>query len=211
MKEASMQSITMLGLCILTAAGTMTARAAHDPALPTPGLATLYQRDPLANKLSFGTGAYGSVFQDHQVKNHQSDIDFGQYHANEFTVGIEGGSIGAIVDLGSPESLQQEYGYEETVGGGQGFASIRMENGRLVILADRRKQTTQPLRNTSTLFAELKPSAHAPIHDNHVYVVRLRDTHEPQSERLTKLLVVRYEPGVSVTLRWQAVETNSAR
>src|SRR5262245_636871 len=205
-----MRSIATLGLCILTA-GTMTAGPADDPARPAPGLATLYQRDPLANKLSFGTGAFGSVFQDHQVKNHQSDIDFGQYHANEFTVAIEGGSIGAIVDLGSPESLQQEYAYQETVGGGQGFASIRRENGRLVILADRSKQTTQPLRNTGALFAELKPRAHAPIHDNHIYVVRLRDTHEPQSERLTKLLVVRYEPGVSVTLRWQTAETNGAR
>lgn len=200
-----MRSVTMLGLCILSAASTMIARPADDPARPAAGLATLYQRDPLANRLSFVTGAYGSVFQDHQVKNHQSDIDFGQYHANEFTVGIEGGATGAIVDIGSPEGLRQEYGYEETIGGGQGFASIRMENGRLVILADGRKQTTQALRNTATFFAELTPGAHALIHDNHVYVVRLRDTHAPQSERLTKLLVVRYEPGVSVTLRWLPV------
>jgi hypothetical protein len=169
------------------------------------GLVTLYQRDPLASKVSFATGAYGAVFDDHQVKNRQSDLDFGHYHANAFSVGIEGGRIGAIVDLGTPDMLQQQYGYRETVGGGQGFASIRMEKGQLVILADRVRQTTQPLRNTGALFGELRSSAYAPVQDNHVYVLRLRDTHDRQFERLAKLLVVRYEPGVSVTLRWQAI------
>ena len=200
-----MRFISMLGLCVVAAASTMAVRPADDVTASAPGLVTLYQRDPLAGKVSFATGAYGSVFQDHQVKNRQSDLDFGQYRANEFSVGIEGGRIGAIVDLGTPEMLQQEYGYRETVGGGQGFASIRMEKGQLVILADFAKQTTQPLRNTSTLFGELRGSAHAPVRDNHIYLVRLRDTHDRQFERLAKLLVIRYEPGVSVTLRWQAI------
>ena len=200
-----MRFISLLGLCIVAAASTMAVSAADDVTAPAPGLVTLYQRDPLAARLSLGTGAYGSVFQDHQVKNQQSDLDFGHYHVNEFSVGIEGARIGAIVDLGTPETLQQEYGYRETVGGGQGFASIRMENGRLVILADLAKRATQPLRKTSALFGELRSQAHAPIHDNHVYVVRIRDEHDRQFERLAKLLVVRYEPGVSVTLRWQAI------
>lgn len=204
-----MRSISMFGLCVVTAASTMAVRAADDVTAPAPGLVTLYQRDPIAGKVSLATGAYGGVFQDHQVKNHQSDLDFGHYHANEFSVGIEGGRIGAIVDLGTPEALQQAYGYGESVGGGQGFASIRMEKGQLVILADFNKQTTQPLRNTSGLFGTLQSGAHAPIYDNHVYVVRIRDSHDPQFERLAKFLVVRYEPGVSVTLRWQAITADN--
>jgi hypothetical protein len=205
-----MRSIILLGLCVVAAASTIAVRAADDVTAPAAGLVTLYQRDPLAARVSFATGAYGSVFQDHQVKNHQSDLDFGHYHAIEFSVGIEGGRIGAIVDLGTPETLQQEYGYRETVSGGQGFASIRMENGRLVILADAASQTTQPLRNTNALFGELQPKAHAPVHDNHLYVVRIRDQHDRQFDRLAKLLVVRYEPGVSVTLRWQAIALNGS-
>ena len=205
-----MRSITLLGLCVVAAASTMAVRAADDVTASAAGLVTLYQRDPLAGKVSFATGAYGGVFQDHQVKNHQSDLDFGHYYANEFSVAIEGGRIGAIVDLGTPEMLQQQYGYRETVGGGQGFASIRMEKGRLVILADLAQQTTQPLRNTSALFGELRPTAHAPIQDNHVYVLRIRDDHDRQFERLAKLLVVGYEPGVSVTLRWQAIAADGS-
>jgi len=205
-----MRFISLLGLCVVAATSTMAVSAADDVTAPAAGLVTLYQRDPLAAKVSFATGAYGSVFQDHQVKNQQSDLDFGHYHANQFSVGIEGGRVGAIVDLGTPETLQQEYGYRESVGGGQGFASIRMEKGRLVILADFARQTTQPLRNTSALFGELRPQAHAPIQDNHVYVLRIRDEHDRQFERLAKLLVVRYEPGVSVTLRWQAIAANGS-
>lgn len=204
-----MRSITLLGLCVVAASTTMAIGAA-DEVTPPSGLVTLYQRDPLAARVSFATGAYGSVFQDHQVKNHQSDLDFGHYFANQFSVGIEGGRVGAIVDLGTPDTLQREYGYRETVSGGQGFASIRIEKGRLVILADLATQTTQPLRNTSALFGELRSSSHAPVQDNHVYVVRILDEHDRQFERLAKLLVVRYEPGVSVTLRWQAIAADGS-
>ena len=70
-----MRFISLLGLCVVAAASTMAVSAADDVTAPAPGLVTLYQRDPLAASVSFATGAYGGVFQDYQVKNHQSDLD----------------------------------------------------------------------------------------------------------------------------------------
>ena len=106
---------------------------------PETGVATLFALDPLSQTFSFKDGLPGKAVQDHRVVNRQSDIDFGNYHAGEFTVGIEGSVQGAIVDLGSVEELRERYGYTETVGGGQGFASIRREGESLVILKDYRE------------------------------------------------------------------------
>ncbi|MEO5931682.1 MAG: hypothetical protein ABIR47_17235, partial [Candidatus Kapaibacterium sp.] len=59
--------------------------------IPTEGMITLYSADPLAHTFSFSRNAYGMVIQGDQVKNSGSDIDFGSYYPDEFSVGIEGG------------------------------------------------------------------------------------------------------------------------
>lgn len=205
-----MRSIVINSCCAFTAAVGVAAGLGGECQSPAGGLVTLYQRDPLACRVSFDTGNYGGLFQDHMVKNRQSDLFFGHYFANEFSVGVEGGRVGAIVDLGSPDDLRAQYGFQETVGGGQGFASIRLADDKLVILADYEAQTTQPLSGAEALFSELAGLAHVPIHDNHIYLLRLRDRHTPEFDRLVKLLVVQYEPGVSVTLRWQVISSSSS-
>ena len=170
------------------------------------GLATLYSRDPLARTLSFYTGEYGGVFHDHMVKNHQSDIDFGNYYADEFTVGIEGGYYGQIVDLGSTQHLQAEYGFEETVGGGQGFASIHVDDGEWMILDNYDAESLQPLKESSVLYEDAQKGSHAPVNVGHIYLVRLLNRHDSEFERLVKFLVVAYAPGESVTIRWQRIK-----
>lgn len=170
---------------------------------PSGGLATMYFHDPLSCKLSFEEGAEGGVIQDYMIKNAGSDIDFGHYNQGQFTVGIEGGREGVIVDLGSGDDLKERYGFAETVGGGQGFASIRMEEGALVVLADYDEQTVQPLGENTQLFAESRSrNSSAPIGLGHIYVLRLVDRHDPEFSRIVKFKVVEYTPDVSVTLRW---------
>ena len=38
-----------------------------------------------------------------------------------------------MLDLGTPQELKSTYGYSETVGGGQGFASIDGQNEALIV------------------------------------------------------------------------------
>lgn len=170
---------------------------------PATGIATLYCNDPLSSSWSFKDDEEGHVFQDHMVKNGGSDISFNGYAENSFSVGIEGGVQGAIIDLGSADSLQKKFGYSETVSGGQGFASIRMEGGGFVILKDYGKQTTQPLTEANYILGDVTGTcASAPVHDGHIYLMRLTDRHEPNFERIVKFKVIAYRPGESVTLRW---------
>jgi hypothetical protein len=118
------------------------------------GVITLYALDPLAQSFCFRDAGDGHVFQEHEVRNRCSDINFNSYYAEQFAVGIEGGRLGVIVDLGTAEDLKKEYGYEETVGSGQGFASVHIEDGKIVILKDRRARVMQELRESTQLFAQ---------------------------------------------------------
>jgi hypothetical protein len=198
--------LSVYGLIMLAALTGCASPPAERPAPEPPpetGIATLYLHDPLSNCLSFGSGGEGRVFQDHMVKNRQSDIDFGHYSSGAFTVGIEGGRRGAILDLGSSEDLQQRYGYSETVGKGQGFASIRLHEGRFVILEDYQSQTTQALQGADALLGQLDDhNQSAPVHSDHVYLVRLTDRHDEEFERIVKFQVIAHAPDESVTIRW---------
>jgi len=152
--------------------------------------------------MKFAVERGGHVIQDHIVKNGGSDIDFDGYQAGAFSVGIEGGSEGAIVDLGSEKHMEAKYGYRETSGGGQGFASIRFVDDELVILKDYRTQNVQPLLESQELFGTLESCAAASVQLGHIYLVRLTDRHDDSVERIVKFKVVGHVPGQSVTIRW---------
>jgi hypothetical protein len=169
------------------------------------GVVTLYALDPLAQSFCFRDANDGLIFNQHEVKNRCSDLNFNNYYAEHFAVGIEGGRVGTIVDLGSAGDLKKEYGYEETVGNGQGFASIHFEAGKVVILKDRRARVMQHLKESTQLFAEPTSSANAPVKLGHIYLARITDRHDNSFQLLVKLLVIGYVPGESVTLRWQSL------
>jgi hypothetical protein len=183
--------------------GSQAAERMQIEARVTGGIVTLYALDPLARAFCFADGRAGMIFQNNEVRNRCSDIDFNSYNASSFTVGVEGGRIGRIIDLGNPTELRQRYGYEETVGNGQGFASLRVEDGKLVILRDRRSQTMQDLRESALLFQEGTSGANAPIILGHIYLVRLTDRHDRNFQRIVKLMAIAYTPNESVTIRWQ--------
>lgn len=171
----------------------------------TGGIVTLYALDPLARTFCFGDGNAGHVFQNNEVRNRCSDIDFNTYNAGGFTVGVEGGRVGRIIDLGTATELRERYGYEETVGNGQGFASLRVEGGRVVILKDRSLRTVQELSESALLFQAGTSVASAPVRLGSIYLARLTDQHDGTFQRIVKLKVIAYTPGVSVTIRWQVL------
>ncbi len=169
------------------------------------GIATLYALDPLAHSFCFGDGHEGGVFQQNEARNRCSDIDFNVYNEGSLTVGIEGGKTGAILDLGSTAELQKCYGYTETVGAGQGFASLRFEKGKFFILKNRQPRTEQELTESASLFAESKSSASLPVKLGHIYLMRIVDRYDKSFERIVKILIIGYTPSESVTIRWQAL------
>ena len=189
----------VLGLMLLT-----NHTAAENPLCHAGSVVTLWARDPLASSFCLSDGVYGASFQNGEVRNRCSDLVFEVYKRGMFSVGAEGARHGAIVDLGTAEELQRRYGYEETVGGGQGFASIRRQDGKLVILKKRREATVQPLQEADRLQATTA-LASAPVLPGHVYVLRLVDQHDKQFDRVAKLIVLAHSPGESVTLRWECL------
>jgi hypothetical protein len=163
----------------------------------------LYALDPLSRTLCLKDGGAGGVFQNNEVVNRCSDLDFNSYNPGFFTAGIEGGRQGRIIDLGTADDLMKKYGYQETVGRGQGFASLRIEGGKIVILGNRRSGTVQELEEGVRLLDGSRERATAPVRLGHIYLVRLTDHHDRAFLLVAKLIVVDYRQNESVTIRWE--------
>lgn len=104
------------------------------------------------------------------------------------------------MDIGSTKDLPRIYGYSETVGGVQGYASIHRENQAILILKNYR--TYQPINKSNTLFNPGTAVATARIVLGHIYLIRITDRHDPKFELVAKLLVIAYIPDQMITIRW---------
>ena len=170
--------------------------------------ATLRATDFLAAGLDFETGFPGGIVQDREVKNRGQHIELGNYNEESFTVGIQGGENGAILDLGHFSDLAAREGYPETVQGGQGFASIHFRDGELVILDERDpKNTYQPfVQGDDFVNAPVSAGSDtAPARLGHVYLVRIVRSGEP--ELITKFLVVGGSRiGKEATIVWENLQ-----
>ena len=171
---------------------------------PTTLLATMYANDPITSSLSLSDGVEGGSLHDNKCWTSSNEIVFGDYFPDDFAIGYEGGSLGVIVDLGTRESLKEKYGYTETVGHFQGFASIHRKDGSFVILKDYEGQTTQALIGAAALF-DGSAEDHARVHMGHVYLVRI-NRGDANNELLAKLIVVNHVPEVLATIRWQLLD-----
>jgi hypothetical protein len=166
-------------------------------------ITTLYANDPIAHSLCFTDGKEGGVFQDGEPRNRCSHIEFDAYKMGSLSVGIEGGELGRIIDLGSDDDLSKQYGYQQTVGKGQGFASIEFRDGKLVIMKARRTGARQELAQAAPLFETGQSVASAEAKAGHIYLARITDPHTKDFQILVKLLVLTAKPGESVTFRWE--------
>lgn len=167
-------------------------------------LATLFQHDPITSALNLKSGAPGLRFQDGRLMASEAHIEYGNYEANAFTVGIRGGDKGAIVDLGSTETLKNLYGFAETSEPGQGFASICRTGGSYMIAAageDGANGKTQLLKESARL-SNISSCASAEVVDGHIYLVRVAASRASEEEIVVKLIVVDAKPGVYATFRW---------
>jgi hypothetical protein len=168
------------------------------------GIFTLYALDPLNRALCFRDGRAGLTFQNNRWANRCSDLSFTLAGDGTFVSGIEAGRVAAIADLGTPDELRQRYGYDDASGGGEGFASLRLQDDKILILKeDNPNEKLQPLQEGVSLFTNVGPSATAAVRLGHIYLVRVADKKDKAAQHIVKLIVIAYRPNESVTLRWE--------
>src|ERR1043166_8895800 len=169
------------------------------------GIFTLYALDPLSRTICFTDGKEGMAFVNNSWENRCSDLSYTLAGSGNLVSGIELNRIAAIVDLGTPNDLRGRYGYDDAENGGVGFASLRLEGDKIMVLQDNSdpvKVTWQPLKEASQL-AEVKSSANATIKLGHIYLVRIADSRDKSFLTTVKLMVIAYRPDETVTLRWE--------
>ena len=209
----------VIGIVLLLAGlGVPQLLRAQTPALPDDkqaaqprkrgGIFTMYATDPLARTLCFSDGKEGMAFVNNQWENRCSDLSYTLAGNGSLVSGIEVNRVAAIVDLGTADDLRTRYGFDDAEKGGVGFASLRLEGDKIMVLQDNSnpaKLTWQSLREGAKLFTEVKSSANAPIHLGNIYLVRIADTKDKSFQQIVKLMVIAYRPDEAVTLRWELV------
>ena len=56
---------------------------------------------------------------------------------------------------------------------------------------------------SSALFQEGKTLSSVAVKLGHIYALRISDRYAQTFERIVKMLVIAYEPNISVTIRWE--------
>ena len=202
----SLIALVFVSMSTLSASAQQLVSRTRATTLPLPltsTITTLYANDPIAHSLCFADGKEGGVFQEGEPRNRCSHIEFDAYKVGNLSVGIEGGEVARIIDLGTDEELSKQYGYQQTVGKGQGFASIEFRDGKLLIVKDRRAGTRQELIEGARLFEASRGMSSAEAKPGHIYLVRITDSHKKDFQILVKLLVLTASAGESVTFRWE--------
>jgi hypothetical protein len=190
-----LQLVGVAALCVACGSG----GSSSSP--PAQGTADLFAKDPLRHDYDFVRDAYGAAMQNGQIVNVGSHIDFGTYNADAFTVGIQGGQIGAIVDLGDDAQVAAAVGNTETVGGGQGYAGLTLSGGSFNL----------PAANAVYMLTTADAGAtsdDAPVVQNHVYALRIIDRDTPGAELVVKLLVTGFTSGTEASFEWTRLVAN---
>jgi hypothetical protein len=213
-KTRGMKHFLFIALVVFTGFGSQQLVSAQTPSLPDEkratqpkkrgGIFTMYFLDPLARTMCFSDGKEGFAFINNEYRNRCSDLGYIPMSNGSLVSGIEVNRVAAIVDLGLPDELRRRYGFEDAQGGATGFASLHLNAGRIMILKDDLgKPEYQRLQEGPKLFAELTPSATAPVKLGHIYLLRIADTKDASFQQLVKLMVIAHRPEESVTLRWE--------
>jgi len=170
----------------------------------TSGIFTMYALDPLARSFCFNDGKEGMRIANHQWGNRCSDLSFSLVSGGTLVSGIEVDRAAVIVDLGTNNDLRERYGFDDTENGAVGFASLRLEGNKIMVLQeDVSKPVWTTLKEGAALFNETRASANAPIKMGHIYLVRIADSKNQSFRQIAKLMVIAYRPEESVTLRWE--------
>lgn len=175
------------------------------------GVATLYSRDPFAATLCFTDGGDGFILERGEVRNRCSHLRIENHNLEaigsqeQIAIGVQGGQYGLLLDLGEENQLSRKYGY--LTWPGLAFNSIRLSEGKVLILKNRERNEFEELKEAAPLLqatsAQARASEPRPIEVGHVYLGRILDRNDKSLSLLVKILVLAHTPGQSVTIRWQ--------
>lgn len=143
----------------------------------------LFADDPLRRTADLENGVYGTVLQDGEVRNRNSQLDFGGYNEGEFTVGVQGSERGFIVDLGEDEAL----GATLSAAAGSGFSALKLSAGGFAYAP------------ADAVFDDAT-SDHAPVLQAHVYVIRL--SRDGEADLVWKAIVADVASPTRAALDW---------
>lgn len=188
------------------------------PPIKNGGIVTLYSLDAFAAFIGFGTGGeYGRVETNYQRYTTVADLEFGQRKKDHFHVGLTGGNFGRIIDMGTPDDIQNGYGLPDLgMNKGDLFVSLQKKDGKVQVLkledvegkegfGKTRKKSLQPIKENEYLFAEGQKGGSAEVKLAHIYVLRITDRRDKSYELIVKLQVIEFRPGESVTIRWKVL------
>lgn len=163
---------------------------------------------PAASTLCLLDGQHGMVEQDGRVLNRNSHVDFEHYAPGCFSVGIQGGDQGQVIDLGDGKDL------EATVNGPP-LETLRWRDGSVVAEGDellvpnpvgapeafhKVRRWLSTVLSAPALAPNVGAMASAQIKPGHVYFVRIAAKRDP-TEIVALLLVEEYEVGKRVKVR----------
>jgi hypothetical protein len=170
------------------------------------GIFTMHALDPVSRSLCFNDGKEGMAIGNNKWENRCTDLSYTFAGGGSLVAGIESNRVAAIVDVGTADQLREKYAYDDAERGGNGFASLRLEGAKIMILQDNSKPDNpewQPLQEGAKLFSEVRANANAPIQLGHIYLVRTLDQRDKNFQQIVKLMVIGYRPEESVTVRWE--------
>jgi len=174
------------------------------------GIVTLYPRDALASSLCFKDGKDGLIIQQGEILNRCSHLRLEEHKEpfgsdEQISIGVQGGQLGMLLDLGEEAQLTQKYNNRDWPGAV--FTSIHLSDGNVKILKSRQKREFQELKEAMPLLqadvSQMKASGTLPIFVGHIYLGRILDRNDKSSDLWVKILVLAYVPGQAVTFRWQ--------
>jgi hypothetical protein len=199
-----MRKIFLITLLAALAATTLAARLAQDPADttsrgPTPpspassdpregSLAKLHAFDDFSATLGFPSGASGYIVEENEVRNRTSHLAFERWVKGALVVGIQGGSVGVVKDIGDVRLRRTE------------CSVLPFLTQREGTVFDTSLEKSGIPEAGIALHDEASSCAAAEVHVGHIYLIRIDD---PERFLFAAVRVVEHVPGQSVTLRWR--------
>lgn len=175
------------------------------------GVVTLYPRDQLASTLCFLDGGDGLIIEQGEARNRCSHLRLENRVLDSIgsqemlVVGVQGGQYGTLVDLGEENQITKRYDY--LTWPGAAFNSIRLSEGKILILKDTRTKAFDELKEAAPLFEAVTSRASTMpgrlIAVGHIYVARITDRNDANVDMWVKILVLAHTPGQMVTMRWE--------
>lgn len=183
-------------LCTFSACGDA-GESSPDPQIgealgPNHGLAELFSDDPLHHTFDFILARHGTEVHDGEVQNRGSHIDFDFYFDNALSVGLQGGEMGRIIDLGPDVLVAQQLGVD-----GEAFDALQLVDGRF------------HQKDADELFYERPDDMGTlPVKPGHLYVLRIVDL-DSDLDLVVKVLVVDFTENKNVQLKWERLRTRA--